>query len=409
MYCRWIFFWLNVKKFIKLLPAIVAETVLFGLLLLGVGAYASKAVYGEKAIGEIRVGIVSEGEDKMTDMLLKFVESMDSVRDTVSFVRLSEEEARQGIADEELYAAVVIREGMVDSIISGENVPVTVLLGRAETDIFVQFTKAGAKLLTTAQAGIYAADAFCVESGWEEGIPWTENYLNEAYLKIALERTSLFKEKEVRAVSGVGLGDYYGISLLLAFLSFAGLAFGRYMQTESGERERLFRCRGLGRGQQYLLETVAFASAFILLGMVVSIPVYLFLVKTGISSFEVSWTWMGMGVVWLSEGIFIRALMQVFGNHAAGIGVSFAALMAMMTAAGIFIPSAFLPLWVEKAGNYVPYRPWMEGMAAALQGSFDGAGAGKLMLITMIFLVAGALVPERRFGTSLCQKGGRNE
>lgn len=200
MYCRWIFFWLNMKKFIRLLPAIVLETILFGLLLLGVGTYASKAVYGEKAVGEIRVGIVSEGEDKMTDMLLKFVESMDSVRDTVSFVRLSEEEARRRIADEDIYAAVVIPEGMVDSIITGENVPVTILLGgiysRAETEVFVQFTKAGAKLLTTAQAGIYAADAFCVENGWRDGISWTENYLNEAYLKIALERTSFLRKRK---------------------------------------------------------------------------------------------------------------------------------------------------------------------------------------------------------------------
>ncbi|MDE6203917.1 MAG: ABC transporter permease, partial [Lachnospiraceae bacterium] len=377
---------MKMKKFIKLLPAIVLETLLFGLVLLAVGAYASKAVYGEKAIGEIRVGIVSEGEDKMTGMLLKFVESMDSVKDTVSFVRLTNEEARQGIREEEIYAAVIIPEGMADSILSGENTPVKILLGsaysRAETDIFVQFTKAGAKLLTTAQAGIYAADALCLERGWEEGIPWTENYLNEAYLKYALERTSLFKEKEIRAVSGVGIGDYYGISLLLAFLSFAGLAFGRYMQTQAGERERLFWCRGLGRGQQYLLETAAFGSVFALLGMVVSVPVYMLLIKLGNSSFEVSWTWIWMAAVWFSAGILIRALIQIFGNHAAGIGISFAVLMAMMTAAGIFIPPAFLPMWVEKIGNYIPYQTWAEGMAAALQGSFDGAQAGRILLIT---------------------------
>ncbi len=382
------------KKFIKLLPAIVLETLLFGLVLLAVGAYASKAVYGEKAIGEIRVGIVSEGEDKMTGMLLKFVESMDSVKDTVSFVRLTNEEARQGIREEEIYAAVIIPEGMADSILSGENTPVKILLGsaysRVETDIFVQFTKAGAKLLTTAQAGIYAADALCLERGWEEGIPWTENYLNEAYLKYALERTSLFKEKEIRAVSGVGIGDYYGISLLLAFLSFAGLAFGRYMQTQAGERERLFWRRGLGRGQQYLLETAAFGSVFALLGMMVSVPVYMLLIKLGNSSFEVSWTWIWMAAVWFSAGILIRALIQIFGNHAAGIGISFAVLMAMMTAAGIFIPPAFLPMWVEKIGNYIPYQTWAEGMAAALQGNFDGAQAGRILLITVIFLALGA-------------------
>lgn len=392
---------MKMKKFIKLVPAIVLETLLFGLILLAVGAYASKAVYGEKAIGEIKVGIVSEEEDKMTGMLLKFVESMDSVKDTVSFVRLTEEEARQGIREEEIYAAVMIPEGMVDSIISGENTPVKILLGsaysRAETDVFVQFTKAGAKLLTTAQAGIYAADTLCLEMGWEEGIPWTENYLNEAYLKYALERTSLFKEKEVRAVSGVGIGDYYGISLLLAFLSFAGLAFGRYMQTQTGERERLFWCRGLGRGQQYLLETAAFGSVFTLLGMLVSVPVYILLIKLGNSSFEVSWTWVWMAAVWFSAGILIRALIQIFGNHAAGIGVSFAVLMAMMTAAGIFIPSAFLPLWVEKIGNHIPYQIWAEGMAAILRGSLEGAQAGRILLITVFFLALGVFVPERKW------------
>lgn len=400
MYCRWIFFWLKVKSFIKLLPAVVLETLLFGLILLGVGVYASKAVYGEKAIGEIRVAIVSEDEDKMTDMLLKFVESMDSVKDTVSFVRLTQEEARQSIEQEEVYAAVIIPEGMVDSIISGENIPVKILLGsaysRAETEVFVQLTKAGAKLLTTAQAGIYAADALCVERGWTEGIPWTENYLNKAYLKPALERTSLFKEREIRAVGGMGLGDYYGISLALAFLSFAGLAFGRYMQAQTGQRERLFSCRGLGRGEQYLLETAAFGSVFTILGMMVSIPAYLLLINLGGSSFEVSWTWAWMAAVWFSAGIFIRALIQVFGNHAAGIGVSFAVLMAAMTVAGVFIPSVFLPLWMEKIGNYIPYRTWADGMAAALQGRFDGMAAGRILLTAVFFLAAGALAPEKK-------------
>lgn len=397
MYYRWTFFKLKMKKLTGMLPLIFLETLLFSLLIFGAGVFATKAVYGEKAVGEIKIGITAEGEDLLTEMLVKFVQSMDSVKDTVSFELLSEEEARDKAASGEILAAILIPEGMVDSIISGENLPATVLLDKSyssvETEVFEQLTEAAAKLLTVAQSGIYAADAFCLENGRGEQIKQTEDALNEAYLKYAMGRTSVFHIKEVSAVKGITLTDYYGISLFLAFLSFVGISWGKYLQVKQGERERLLCARGFSMEAQYMTETGAFATVFALFGMLISLPFYFFFVRWTNSTFQISAAWTLLAVVWLVMGAFLGMLLQITGNGVGGIGVCFVILLSAMFVSGVFIPTAFLPLWLEKIGGFLPYKGWMEAMQMILQGNPGGRVVLqlllKLLLQAVVFLAAG--------------------
>lgn len=410
MYCRWMLFKIKIKKFIEILPVILLETILFVLILAGVGIYATKAIYGSKAIKEIKVGIVAQGEDRMADMLVKFVGGMDSFKDTVSLEVMSGREAEAGLKEGEIYAAVIVPEGIVDSILSGENIPARILTGsaygRIETEVFAQLSRAGASLLTTAQAGIYAADALCMENGRADLIGQTEADLNEAYLKYALARSTLFKEKEVNAVKGVNLTDYYTISLLFAFLSFAGLSFGRYMQVEIGEREKLLKSRGIGTVQQYLIETAAFSTVFALLGTMLSLPVCFAVIHNGKSSFTADPAWIMAPLIWFLTGMFLRGLFQILGNQTGSIGVGFIVLMALMLASGVFIPPAFLPAYVEKAGAYLPYKAWMEGMTMTLQGNCDTKAMASLLTTGLLSLAAGILAALGRERFALQRKGG---
>lgn len=395
MYCRWTIFKMEIKRLIGMLPLFLLETLLFGIILSGIGVYASKALYGDKAVGEIKVGIVAEGEEALTRMLVHFVQSMDSLESMVSFELLPEEEARTQMEEGEIDAVLMVPEGIVDSIISGENLPVTILLGNSynqiETEVFAQLTRSGAKLLTTAQAGIYAADTLCAENGMPDRLQQTEDYLNAVYLKYALGRTSVFRTREVNAVKGVRPADYYGISLLLAFLSLAGLSFGGCLQVKAEERKRMIRVRGISAGEQYLIGAGAFAAVLALLGMLVSLPVYLLLIHSLGSSFRVAVTWIFLAAVWAVLGAFLHMLFQIAGNSAGGTGVCFVILLAIMSASGVFLPSAFLPLWVEKIGSCFPYKGWMDAAAELLQGRFDGQMALKLLAQLILFLALGAL------------------
>ncbi len=400
MYCRWMLFRLKLKEFMRILPLILLETILFAATLAGAGIYATRAIYGDKVIKEIKVGIVAEGEDRMADMLVRFVGGMDSFKDRVSLEIMSKEAAEDALKTGEIYGAIIVPEGIVDSILSGENIPAKILTGSAyskiETEVFTQLSRAGASLLTTAQAGIYAADTLCGENGRADLIGQTEDALNEVYLKYALARSTLFREKEVTAVKGVNLTDYYVISLLFAFLSFVGLAFGRYMQVEMGEREKMFKCKGIGAVQQYLIDTAAFSIVFALLGSLFSLPVYLFVMHSSKSSFAPGPAWMMILPLWLFVGVFIRGLFQILGNQVGSMGVGFTVLMVFMFASGVFIPSVFLPVWIEKAGAYLPYKVWMEGMATALQGRYDIKTTAMILAVGVFSLAAGILAAMGR-------------
>lgn len=399
MYGRRMLFWFEIKKYIMMLPVILAETVLAGALLFGIVFCASKAVYGEKAVGEIRVGIVTCEDDSLTEMLIRFVASMDSIKDTVSFVRLSGEEAGKELSGGGLSAAVLVPEGIVDSVNSGENTPATILLAggysKAETEVFRQFADAGARLLTVAQAGIYAADALCIEEGHPEKIPQAEDYLNRKYLDYAMGRSGFFKEVEVSAAPGVSMAEYYGISLLLAFLSFAGISFGKCMRIQAGEREKMLGARGIGAGERYLADAAAFGAVSAFLGTVIGVLAFT-LLSGGLLSFRVKWLWMWL--LWFSVGVFLRLMLQITGNHAGGISLCFGILIVLMLGAGIFIPAPFLPLWAEKAGNISPYKCWMEMLAAILQGNFGKKAAAGLLAMILLFTMAGVFAAVVREG-----------
>lgn len=405
MHGRWILFVLEVKRYLKALPVIVVQTLVIGLFLAGIGVFASRALYGEEAVGKIRIGVFAGEADKSTDMLLGFASSMDSLKGRVILERLSEEEARKKLGTGEIFGALLLPEGLAESILSGENKPVTVLLdntySKMETEIFARLADAGAALLGTAQAGIYAADAFCLENGRADLIPASEAWLNQEYLNLAMGRYALFKEREVNAMKGMAVTDYYGIALFLAFLSFAGLSFGKYMQVEAGEREKMLKARGVGAGMRYLIETSAFALVFSLLGVIFGMPLFLLLAKNTASLFAPSAYWLGAILLWAAMGCFLRGLFQLTGNHGGGLGMGFTVLVGMMTASGIFVPPSFLPLWTEKLGTFLPYKGWMDALASLLKGRMDVPIFAGAVFWGLFFLISGAglaMAGQRGYG-----------
>lgn len=78
------------------------------------------------------------------------------------------------------------------------------------------------------------------------------------------------------------------------------------------------------------------------------------------------------------------------------MGVGFTVLMVFMFASGVFIPSAFLPVWIEKAGAYLPYKVWMEGMVTALQGRYDIKTTAMILAVGVFSLAAGILAAMGR-------------
>lgn len=378
MKAGWIFWKLECKKYIKLIPFILLESVIFGLLLLVFGAYASRSLYGEKSIGVIRIGIVSEEESSLSEMLVNFVSSMESTENSCQFVIMEREQAYEALDDGSIYAAVILPEGMVEGILNGTNLPATVVFGstysKVETAVFKELAGAGERLLATAQAGIYAADALCLQLGQPDKIQEAEEILNTSYLRYALRRAEVFDLQEVVATGGMDIKGYYTVSLLLVFLSFAGISMGRYANVRAEDFQRLLCVRGIGMMRQYFCEGLAFAGIFGMLSMVIALPLFQwYLIQKGERVLGLSGMLL-LFLLFLVMGIFIRMVMEIAGNSPGGLGVAFLITLSLMAASGLFLPSAFLPVWMERIGRYLPYTLWMELAWGILGRRFpDGA------------------------------------
>lgn len=364
MRAEWILFTLEFKKYIRKIPALLLESAFFAVLLVSFGYFASSAIYGEKTIGEIRVGIVSEEKDKLSDMLVSFVGSMDSTEGLCRIERMSEKAAMEALSEGTVYAAVFLPEGIIEGIMNGQNPPAKVVFSdsysRMEGEVFRQLADAGAGLLRTAQAGIYAADALCAARNEEEKIQKTEDYLNQAYLEYALNRQAVFKKQEVNAAGKVSLLQYYGAAVLLMLLSFSGLILGRYAKPGEDALSGILRAGGCGGAGQYLADQFAFAGAFSLFGAAVSVPFLLFIRRAEGAAVPDMPGNILLPAVLFVMGVCLRSLIELTGNSPGGIGILFAALLLGMVISGLLVPPAFLPERLAEVGKVLPYSLFRE-------------------------------------------------
>ena len=388
------------KKYIKMIPVILLESCLFAVLLFLFGSFASKAIYGDLKVREIKVGIVSEEDSAMTRMLVGFVESMDSFQGSCQFSLMEETEAERALEQGEIYAAIYLPAGVLESILNGENLPAKIVFGHAgsqmETAVFREVAGAGNRLLSVAQAGIYAADELCINVGQKELISEAEDALNQAYLDYALNRNAIFKMHEVTATGKVSLIAYYVVALFLIFLSFVGTIMSRKSVIEPSAHSDLLAVSGMGYMRQYVAEALAFSGVFALLGTILGVPVLCLVMKIenwGIPGVIEIVTLLG---VLLMLGAFVRLLSEITGKEAGGIGISLFVQFMMIFASGLLLPSAFLPARIEKAGRWMPYHLWMELLLSCVQKNSEGRGVLLLLICFAGCIFTGAVIFRRR-------------
>lgn len=393
MKAGFLYFKLQCKRYSRILPVILAESLLLAAFIVMLGSVSMKVMGESTAFAQIEVGVVSQEDDALTGLLVSFVEGMDSFEESCSFTLMDEHKAYEALERGEIYAAVFLPEGVLESILNGTNIPAKIVLSRAcselETAVFKEVADAGGRLLSIAQAGIYAADALCVELECRELIPQTENYLNEAYLEYALNREKIFELEEVSATGKVGIFTYYGISLLLIFLSFTAVVVGRYAKVKKDAHTMIVATLGMGLRKQYLCDTLAYTLTITFAGSFIACPILWKCASyEGLESKTFILCMVFVSILF-SVALLVRLLLQISGNGNGGIGGIFAVLLIMMLFCGLILPTAFLPVSLERVGNFLPYRYWMDMILSAMQGRVKIVQLFALVFGDVIMLLLG--------------------
>ena len=181
----WVYLKLELKRAVRFLPwSALGAAALAGLL--GAAAlFASQVLSGSREITRLQVGVILPENGGAARQAVSMLGSLESVETICDFVYVGEDEGIARTESGDLDCLMAVPENFVGSIMDGSNEPVTILFDGQpglEERIFQELTRAGAETLGSAQAGIYAADRYCILLGTPETIPAGEQWLKERYL-----------------------------------------------------------------------------------------------------------------------------------------------------------------------------------------------------------------------------------
>ena len=373
---------LELKRTIKSIPYFLAGAIVLVLLAGTIAFSASKMLYGSQVIGKIPVGVVLPEDDKLASMALSMVSSLDSVESLCEFQYVNEKEGTELLKKGAVFALLKVPEGMVQSIMNGINTPATVLFSKnagLEAAVFKELTSAGTSILSTSQAGIYAADEFLMRHGKEVSIGQAEKELNQLFFKYALTRENYFKTQKVSASGDVPVTAFYGISAAVLVLLLLGIPAAPLLKRYSGTMEQKLGLLGIGRWKRTAVRTLSLMCLLLL----ASILPFVWCMAKGyiLKTLSSVLLWL---LVCLSASGFTLFLYELSGSTTAGILLVFLVSTVMLFMSGGFVPSVFLPKMLQEAGTVLPSAFLMDGIKAMVKG---GAALPAVRLIFMELIV----------------------
>ena len=236
MAAKLVYLKLELKRAFKRLPHMAAGAIVLMAMLGTIAFAASKLLYGETTLERVTIGVVLPEEDRFARQLVRMLGTYDSVRSVCEFSFMDSSEAEKQLRDGEIFGIMNVPEGLVQGIMDGTNIPVTITLpqGNAlENRVFKELTSAGARTLGSAQAGIYAGDQLLLNYDLAGGIGQLEADLNRIYMAYSLPRADLFEHVEVSATRDVDTLEFYGISAFVLYLLLAAIPVSGYLAPES--------------------------------------------------------------------------------------------------------------------------------------------------------------------------------
>lgn len=388
-----IYLQMECKRTLKSIPYVLTGAIVLVLLAGAIAFSAGKLLYGDRAVGRIKVGVVMPEDDALAGMAMRMVSSLDSVKSLCDFTYVEAAQGRRQLKDGELLALLEIPDGLVEGIMDGSNVPVTVVLpdnAGLEAAVFKELTGAGSSLLKTAQAGIYAADDYLNAYGMTVFIAQAERDLNEVFLRCALARERCFSAEEASAAGDVGVAAYYGISAAVGVLLLLGIPAACIAGPYRPATEEMLLRIGIGRAQRTAARTLSLCLLFLLF---FSVPAAVAAYR-GLFKAEAAAPLMGL-LLCLAAAGWIHLHYELCRNETAAILLLFGTTVVMLFMSGGIIPSVFLPKAVQAAGKWMPAAYFADGIRFMITGEANGSAAKLVLLEAAAFFLSSGLRRER--------------
>ncbi len=402
---------LELKRALRILPWIVAGAMVLAGLLGAIALFAVRTLEGGQELNKLKVGVILPEEDALAQKAVSMLGSLDSVENICQFVFVDWEEGQNRMKDGELACLMTVPDNFVGSIIDGSNKPVTILfdgpLG-VEEEIFKELTEAGAKTLSSAQAGIYAANHIHGLYGIPADIIEAENYLNAKYLGYSMDRSIHFRERRISAGGEVSLACHYAAAGIVFLLLFSGIpAAGLFAGESQAKREKLYllgiRRSGWTAGKAVAVMVLLLAASATVgagiaavsrTGAFPAVEMMKDLAEKSRGTMLYR-TILFTGLLFTASSLIVLCY-SLSGTGLGGMMLLFLGTCVMMVFSGGFLPQVFLPESFKAAAVCLPTTLLMDGAKQFFQSGSNWKLLAALLGTGLAALTAAGLLKGGR-------------
>ncbi len=356
---------------------------------------------------KISIGITGNTTDTFFNIGINVIKSIDSSKNYIDFISMSEEEAQKALENDEIFGYIFIPDGFVEGI--------AFLKNNAAKYYFPNKPESLGTILT--QEVIDTVSVYITES--QRAAEGLRNYIAENNLKkgsaiddiskkmlmsILLARNDYFETEFTGVADNLSTGAYYTVGFLLFFLLLWGISCYKLMMKNNCDFYKILRIRGINSSAQIICEYIVYffitfvtfifaASVFGIIARNVRIP---------IAELEFSEIWECVCfVLRIIPAILAVTAMQT-ALYEAVLGTVPSLLSQFLCAiilgylSGCFYPNYFFPQAVRTVIEFLPSGAAFSFMRKAAAGDFDAVSFLTLTSYTVVFIAAAILIRKKR-------------
>lgn len=310
----------------------------------------------------VPVAVVVEEQSEIMNLLLSFLADMKSTADHFIFRVMTDTDAYAALDAGSVAAVMLVPKDLISGIMDGTNLHVQVLLSEknALAAILLQeLSAAGAKTLSSAQAGTYTLTTLYANAGRRDALSDAYLALDMRNLSYALARGDLFHTVHGNATGEESVLIYYACSGVLFFLLLFGICYLSFYKSESDALFAKERSCGLGYPVVITARLSGILFCQLILFLIFGAATVFVSVRRTLSVAEcMSMLFLCAGLL-LSVGSFFFFLYELIPTPGYAMLFLFLLSILMMLVSGCLIPNAFLPSWCRRVADYLPVTYWM--------------------------------------------------
>ena len=416
--------WLRIKAVMKVYPSMCVMTLLLCLSLGGM-LYMQSSFTEDltSADGDerISIGVVGIATSGYLDTAFSMLKNFDSSSEEVKFVPCKDRSsAVKKIRSGEVYAAIVIPEGLVDTLLSGDTGKMTLLLPASDSGIVVLLIKELSDAVSSIISSMNRGSEVLADYYYSNGTTDPETIANAqtdlllTSLQNMLHRNRMFKLKYVRESDQLSIESFYLISMVFLLILLLGIMCAASYVRSDHTLGRLLRVHHLGSGLQVLGEYISLA-ALLAAVCVLFIP----LIAVALSRMPIPFSAFGVTGNRLIHGFLLYSphfipvillacaidilLYEISPNLITGVLMQFLVMISLAYASGVFYTVQTMPGSLKKISSVLPTGQALRYLQLSARNRSSYTSQLVCTCVWTVILVSVTILIRRR---KLTSKGG---